>query len=127
MKTWHRLLTLHTQPASLRECYALLERFADALQRPGLPLDVELAESDAARLGYLIEAFKLVAGTPIHPNWVALAKQLHKETPAVHAEPIQLLRCDDGSSTADALAVRWGLSKGLDSMKLVQIGLHGAV
>jgi hypothetical protein len=123
MMGWQRLLALDTQPSSIRECYELLEDFVVALRRPA-PEFHALRPSEKARLGYFIAAARMVGGLQAHPEW----KQLQARLRAASAgeSDLILLRCDDGFNASDELAHLWGFRKGLDSMKLVQLGAHGA-
>ena len=124
MSDWRRLLALQSQPKSLRECYALVEVFFAALAGPA-PVRFDPGDADQdARLGYLICAARLLAGVSPHPSWVALEKQLQSRLNKSTARV--LLAVDDEPNPLDELAKSWGLRKGLDACKLVQIAEHGA-
>jgi hypothetical protein len=121
---WRRLLTLQEQPRSLRECYELVEDFFAALTQPPPEQAMPLHEDEAARLGYLISAARLVAGMGAHPSWVQLEQRL-KGRQAGAGQRV-LLAADDGINALDELAQAWGFRKGLDSNKLVQVAEYRA-
>jgi len=61
----------------------------------------------------------------VHESWRRLGVRLLEET-SKPAEPVVLFRCELGSRWVDDLAKVWGLRRGIDFMKLVEIAQTGA-
>ncbi|MFK4705604.1 hypothetical protein ABIC83_002443 [Roseateles asaccharophilus] len=120
MSRWTKLLNLKSQPASLRECYELFEDFVRDLKEPAPLFDLTWSLDERARLGYLVSAASLIGGVTPNRTWVDLQGRLFDLQPSQVSRVI-LLACDPDSNSRDALARRWGLRKGLDSEKVVQI------
>jgi len=117
---WTRLLRAETQPQSVSETYELVGELVRALARPA-DLPAQCVEDDEARrLGYLVMATMARTGATVHESWQRLAVRLLEETPR-RVDPVSLFACEKGSIWADDLAALWGLARGLDHMKLVQI------
>ena len=119
-KGWTRLLRAELQPQSVRETYELVGELMRALARPADLAPQCVEDDEARRLGYLVMATMARTGARVDDSWRRLAVRLLEETPRRTA-PVVLFVCEKGSTWADHLAALWGLARGVDHMKLVQI------
>jgi hypothetical protein len=93
-----------------------------------LPADVEidsLEASPARRLGYLVMATRLMTGVRVHPTWRAAERAM----PVAADAPttfVLLFKGEPVSDGHDDLARLWGLARGVDSAKFLQIAETGA-
>lgn len=117
------LLLLATQPQKERDSNDLIAMWIEKFgNKPDLPIDA-LEPLARRRLAYLISATRNFSEMEIHPEWVVFEK--NQEWLGLSLPEETLFLGDPEPNPADALAKKWGFTRGIRIAMLLQIVRYG--